>query len=165
MFRSLLLSTPLGSGLGDTLLPGRWRWGWEWLVLYSGRRTLPRASVGVTLTLVVRLGGGLARMCAHWKPSPDPFLGSECDPCSWIRPSSKASAACWETWGQRGGSDCGPHRGRGRRRGRTRPGQRPDIIETPCKITRTFVFCFPMDYARVSKIMQNVFGLHFVNLT
>lgn len=24
----LLLLTPPGSGLGDTLLPGRWRWGW-----------------------------------------------------------------------------------------------------------------------------------------
>ena len=57
MFQSLLLLTPLGSRLEDTLLPGRWRWGWEWLVLDSGRRTLLRASVDVTLTLMVRLWG------------------------------------------------------------------------------------------------------------
>ena len=63
MFQSLLLLTPLGSGLEDTLLPGRWRWGWEWLVLDSGRRTL--SSLALT---------HLAGCCPVWtglrKPGP-----------------------------------------------------------------------------------------------
>lgn len=86
---SVLLLTSLGFRPRDALLPPRWWWGLECLVLDSGKRTPLGASVDMTLTLVATLWGrsgqhggeecrgSLAGACVRWELSPTHFLGSQ----------------------------------------------------------------------------------------